>query len=125
MVVMNTQGIQSRRKAGSKTKGCKTEGSSNKESSGILTVAEVAQLKGVTRAAVYAAIAQERLPHLRLLGRKGIREDDARAWQPTRWAGRPQGIPMSAHAKRRISESQKRRWQQRRWQRQSQKSAAK
>lgn len=79
----------------------------------VLTVGEVARLKGVTRAAVYAAIAQGRLSSLRILGRICIAESDAKVWLPVRWSGRSPGIPMSADAKRRIAASQKRRWQQR------------
>ncbi len=79
----------------------------------ILTVPEVARLKGVTCAAVYAAITQRRLPSIRVLGRIGIPESDAKSWRPVRWSGRPPGIPMSADAKQRIAASQKRRWHQR------------
>lgn len=89
----------------------------------LLTVAEVARLKGVTRSAVYAAITQGRLPYRRVLGRLGIRAGTTRAWQPVRWPGRPPGIPMGTDARRRISQSQKRRWRQRQTQQQAQPQA--
>ncbi len=76
----------------------------------VLTADEVAALKGVTRSAVYAAIADGRLPHVRILGRLAIREGDARSWNPIRSPGRPKGIPMSLDAKKRISVTQKQRW---------------
>ncbi len=79
----------------------------------IMTADEVARLKGVTRSAVYAAIAERRLPHVRILGRLAVRESDARSWQPVRSPGRPEGIPMSADARKRISSSQRRRWRER------------
>jgi hypothetical protein len=79
----------------------------------VLSVAKVARLKGVTRAAVYAAIAQRRLSSVRVLDRIAIRAAAAEAWQPVRGKGRPAGIPMSADARRRISLNQQRRWQRR------------
>lgn len=79
----------------------------------LLTAAEVANLKGVTRAAVYAAIAGGRLPHRQVLGRIAVRETDALAWKPTPHVGRRKGAQLSEDAKARISQAQKRRWAQR------------
>ena len=86
----------------------------------LLTVAEAAKLKGVSRSAVYAAIADGRLPHVLILGHMGVKESDVRAWEPVKYAGRPgrkggrpTGIPVSAETKEQISESQKKRWAQR------------
>lgn len=85
----------------------------------LLTVREAASSKGVTRTAIYAAIAEGRLPHTKVLGRIGIREADLSAWTPMRYGGRPGtkgrggrpvGHPMSAEAKARLSASQKARW---------------
>ena len=80
----------------------------------LLSVSQAAKLKGVSRAAVYGAIAGGRLSHQRILGHIGLREADVVAWKPLGIkTGRPKGIPMSAEAKARLSESQKRRWAQR------------
>ncbi len=79
----------------------------------LLTVNEVAENKGVTRSAVYAAIKEGRLQPVRVLGRLGLREADVAAWVPKANIGRPPGIPMSEDAKRRIAESQKQRWARR------------
>lgn len=79
----------------------------------LLTAAEVANLKGVTKAAVYAAIAGGRLPHQHVLGRIAVRETDALAWKPTPHVGRRKGAQLSDEAKSRISQAQKRRWAQR------------
>jgi excisionase family DNA binding protein len=86
----------------------------------LITVAEAARLKGVTRTAVYTAIKEGRLSHTRILGHIGLREADVSAWKPREYAGRPgtksgrpSGTPVSAETRDRISESQKRRWMQR------------
>ena len=80
----------------------------------LLTVAQAAQLRGVSRAAIYGAIARGRLPHQRILGHIGLKEADVLAWVPLgHKTGRPKGTPMSAAAKIRLSESQKQRWAQR------------
>jgi excisionase family DNA binding protein len=86
----------------------------------LLTPAEAAELKGVSRAAVYAAIAQDRLPHTRVLGRLAVREADVLSWTPVQYAGRPgrkggrpTGVPVSEEARARMSEAQKRRWARR------------
>lgn len=79
----------------------------------LLTALEAANLKGVTSAAVYAAIASNRLPHQRVLGRLALREVDVLAWTPTPHVGRRKGARLSEEAKARISQSQKQRWAQR------------
>ena len=83
----------------------------------LLTPAQAAQMKGVSRAAIYAAITDGRLPHVIELGRLGVKESDVRAWEPVKYAGRPgkkggrpKGIPVSAETKEQISYSQKKRW---------------
>ena len=82
----------------------------------LLTVAEAAAMKSVTRSAVYRAIAEGRLPHQRVLGHVAIRKRDVESWLPVHHAGRPKGRPMSDEAKLRISQSQKHRWAQRKQQ---------
>ena len=85
----------------------------------LLTVAEAARLKGVSRAAIYGAIARGRLPHRRILGHIGLREADILAWVPLGVkSGRPKGTSMSAEAKARISAGQKRRWARQKQERQ-------
>ena len=83
----------------------------------LITPREAAKLKGVTRGAIYTAIAEGRLPHTRVLGHIGVRKADVLAWTPIRYAGRPGrpsgravGTPLSEETKARISEGQKRRW---------------
>ncbi len=83
----------------------------------LITPDEAARMKGVTAAAIYAAVKENRLPHTRVLRRIGLHEADVLQWTPRSYAGRPgaksgrpQGTPMSEEVKARISESQKRRW---------------
>ncbi|MBV9865371.1 MAG: helix-turn-helix domain-containing protein [Abitibacteriaceae bacterium] len=78
----------------------------------LLTPAQAAQCKGVSRTAIYSAIAEGRLKHNRILGRLAIKREHLLAWSPMRYAGRPKGKPMTDEAKARLSESQKRRWSQ-------------
>ena len=80
----------------------------------LLSVSQAAELKGVSRAAIYSAIARGRLPHQRVLGHIGVRRADVLTWIPVGYkGGRPKGTPMSDGAKARLSESQKRRWAKR------------
>ncbi len=79
----------------------------------LLTAAQAARLKGVSRAAVYKAIEQGRLPHRRVFGHVALLESDVLAWVAARSTGWPKGTPMSAEAKARISAGQKRRWAKR------------
>ncbi len=79
----------------------------------LLTPAEAAQIKGVSRSAIYAAIADGRLPHSRVLGRLGLRESDVKAWVPRQDVGRPPGTRQECGVRARISASQKRSWARR------------
>lgn len=86
----------------------------------LLTVPEAAQMKGVSRSAIYGAITDGRLPAVRVLGRLALKEADVQAWQPVKYAnrpgrkgGRPKGIPVNPETKERISQSQKNRWARR------------
>ena len=76
----------------------------------ILTPAQAAKLKKVSRTAIYNALADGRLRGVRVLGRIGIAREVLKAWQPQARVGRPQGKPMSAESKEKLSEAQKRRW---------------
>jgi excisionase family DNA binding protein len=78
-----------------------------------LTAAEAAQLKGVTRSAVYKAIAQKNLLAERVLGRLALRRAELEVWKPKERRGRRKGTRMSDEARERISQGQKRRWEQR------------
>lgn len=75
-----------------------------------LTAAEAAQLKGVTRSAVYKAMKQNKLQAERVLGRLALRRAVVEAWKPKERTGRRKGTRMSVEARERISESQRRRW---------------
>lgn len=75
-----------------------------------LTAAEAAQLKGVTRSAVYKAMKQKKLQTERVLGRLALRRAEVEAWKPKERTGRRKGTRMSAEARERISEGQRRRW---------------
>lgn len=86
----------------------------------LITPQEAAKLKNVSRPAIYSAIAEGRLPSVRVLGRIGVREADVLAYQPVKSqarpngirgrGGKPKGILQSAEAKQKMSEAQKRRW---------------
>lgn len=76
----------------------------------ILTPAQAARLKGVSRTAIYNALTDGRLRGVRVLGRIGIERGVLRAWQPQARVGRPAGRPMTSEQKATIAEAQKRRW---------------
>lgn len=76
----------------------------------ILTPAQAAKLKGVSRTAIYNALADGRLQGVRVLGRIGIARSALKAWQPQARVGRPQGRPMTEKQKSTIAEAQKKRW---------------
>ena len=87
----------------------------------MLTVQQSADLKGVTRSAVYLAIKENRLPHVRVLGKIGLHRTDVEAWVPISYRGRPganarraKGSQMSEAARGKVSTSQKKRWELRR-----------
>lgn len=79
----------------------------------LLTAVEAAQIKGVTRSAIYAAISEGRLPHQIVLGRMAVTESDVLAWTPTPSTGRREGTRLSEETRAKIAASQKRRWEQR------------
>lgn len=86
----------------------------------LITPQQAAELRSVSRPAIYAAIAEGRLASVRVLGRIGVREADALAYQPVKSrlrpdgikgrGGKPRGIRQSVEARQKISEAQKRRW---------------
>lgn len=84
-----------------------------------ITVSEAAKLKEVSRSAIYAAMAEKRLPHTRLLGHLVLKNADVQSWKPQPHKGRPAGIAMSDAAKGRISQGQQKRWLLRRGARRS------
>lgn len=79
----------------------------------ILTPAQAAKLKGVSRTAIYNALSDGRLQGVRVLGRIGIERKIVQAWKPQARVGRPKGQPMSAEQKTRIAQAQKQRWAKR------------
>jgi excisionase family DNA binding protein len=94
----------------------------NAHGGSLLSVQQAAQLKGVSPSAVYAAVADGRLPHVRVLGRIGLKENDIAAWVPRAYAdrpgtpargGRPLGLPISEETRSRMSEAQRLRWAER------------
>lgn len=76
----------------------------------LLTVPEVAQRRGVSRSAVYKAIAQGRLHAQQVLGKWAVPASEADAWRATKSGGRRKGTTMSEEARARISAGQKQRW---------------
>ena len=79
----------------------------------LISVAEAARLKGVSRAAIYFAIKEDRLPHVMVVGHYALCKADVLAWSLQRHQGRQKGLPLSAKTKARISASQKKRWAER------------
>lgn len=53
-----------------------------------LSVSQVAQLKGVSRNAVYKAVREGRLFSVFLVGVIGVKREDAQAWSPKSRTGR-------------------------------------
>lgn len=49
----------------------------------LLTVKEAAERLGCSQAAVYMAVKQERIPHVKMLGRIGLREEDVEKYSET------------------------------------------
>ena len=85
----------------------------------LLTPTQAAQRKGVSRPTIYSAIADGRLPGVRVLGRLALRESDVVAWEPINYAGRPgakgrggrpRGTPATPETRVRLAEAQRRRW---------------
>lgn len=81
--------------------------------SNLITVAEAAQLKSVSRSTIYNAIKDGRLKSQRVLGHVALSRREVERWQPSATTGWPKGKRVSEEAKAKISESQKRRWQKR------------
>ena len=78
-----------------------------------LSVSQVANLKGVSRNAVYKAVREGRLVSTKLVGVVAIRRSDAEAWSARSRTGRKTGKPTSEEAKAKISVAQRLRWQKR------------
>lgn len=49
----------------------------------LLTVKEAAERLGCSEAAVYMAVKQERIPHVKVLGRIGLQEEDVVEYSKT------------------------------------------
>ncbi len=77
-----------------------------------LSVSQVAQLKDVSRNAVYKAVREGRLVSMQIVG-IAIRRVDAESWTPKSRTGRRTGKPATQETKTKISEAQKARWQKR------------
>ena len=78
-----------------------------------ISVAEAAARKGVSRSAIYKAIATGRLQAHSILGKVALRERDVEKWQTSAVAGRLKGSRLSPEVKARISQSQRERWEKR------------
>ncbi len=78
-----------------------------------LSVSQVAQIKGVSRNAVYKAIQDGRLASVRFVGVMGIKKIDAEVWTPKSRIGRLKGGRITEEAKSKIAESQRQSWKQR------------
>jgi excisionase family DNA binding protein len=82
----------------------------------LISPRQAAQLKGVSRAAVYAAIKDGRLASQMIAGHLVLSEADVLAWIPVTQSGKRRSSPMSDEVKKRISASQTARWTRRRHQ---------
>lgn len=80
----------------------------------LISVTEAAACKGVSRSAVYKAIADGRLKSQRVLGRLALRESDVEKWRPAPSPGRRSGSKLSEETKARIAEAQRQRWTKKR-----------
>jgi predicted DNA-binding transcriptional regulator AlpA len=84
----------------------------------VLTINEAAALKGMSRTAIYSAIARKKLPRRYFKGNLVVWEDDLLAWDAGKSkGGRPKGQSMSEQHKAQLREAQKRAWARRRQQR--------
>jgi excisionase family DNA binding protein len=79
----------------------------------LLTPTQAAEFKGVSRTAVYSAIAEKRLPHVRMLGRLAVSKSDLVAWKPVRYAGRSKCFIVSPEVRAKMSQASKRLWEKR------------
>ena len=89
------------------------QGKSQRADRDMLTPAQAAKLKGVSRTAIYNALSDGRLQGVRVLGRIGIARGVLKAWQPQAQVGRPAGRPMTEKQKATIAAAQKKRWAKR------------
>lgn len=78
-----------------------------------LSVSQVAEIKGVSRNAVYKAVKEGRLICVRIVGRIAITRAEAQKWNAKARTGRRQGTPTSEEAKAKIAASQRMRWKKR------------
>jgi len=78
-----------------------------------LSVSQVAELKGVSRNAVYKAVQEGRLFCVRIVGRIAITRAEAQNWNAKARTGRRKGRPTNEEAKAKIAASQRKRWQKR------------
>lgn len=78
-----------------------------------LSVTQVADLKQVSRNAVYKAVSQGRLPATKIGGFVVIRTLDARNWTPKIRTGRRRGVKVSDETKAKIAQAQRLRWKKR------------
>jgi excisionase family DNA binding protein len=78
--------------------------------SALITVAEAAQLKGVSRTTIYNAIKDGRLKSQKILGHVALVRSEVERWQPSPQTGWPKGKRVSEEAKSKISQTQKQRW---------------
>lgn len=78
-----------------------------------LSASQVAQIKGVSRNAVYKAIQEGRLASVRFVGVIGINKADVEVWTPKSRIGRLRGGRTTEEAKAKIAESQRKSWKQR------------
>ena len=86
------------------------QGRNERADNDIVTPAQAAKLKGVSRTAIYNALGDGRLQGVRILGRIGIARNALKVWQPQAQVGRPTGRPMTEKQKATIAAAQKKRW---------------
>jgi excisionase family DNA binding protein len=79
----------------------------------LLSVSQAAQIKKVSRNAIYKAVNEGRLASMLIVGRLVLRKTDVEAWTPRARTGRRKGTATSEVAKAKISQSQRLRWQKR------------
>lgn len=79
----------------------------------LLSVQEAAKLKAVTRAAIYIAIKEGRLPRRKVLGRLALTKREVLAWTPSPSRGRVRGGRLSEKTKAKIAAGQRRSWARR------------
>jgi excisionase family DNA binding protein len=78
-----------------------------------LTVSQAAKLRGVSRTAIYSAIARQSLSAHLDLGRWVVMKKDLLAWDAAKNRGRKKGRAISVEHRANISAAQKARWAKR------------